>query len=65
LRRISETEEADMTSIDKIIRILIEIRESAVKKQKNNCIYIKAMQKKIADFRRDRENNKDSEENNK
>jgi hypothetical protein len=32
LRRISEVEEADIADIDKIIRILMEMRESAVKK---------------------------------
>ena len=65
LRRISEAERADIAGMNKIIRILIEMRESAIKKQKNNCIYMKIIQEKIANLRKDREDNKDFKENNK
>ena len=53
-----------MTGMDEVMRILIEMKESAVKEQKNNCIYMEVMQEEIADLRRDRENNEDSKENN-
>ena len=44
LRRIPEAEEADMAGMDEIIRMLIEMRESAVKEQEDNCICMEAMQ---------------------
>ena len=53
-----------MAGMDEVMRILMEMRESAAKEREDNHIHMEAMQEEIADLRRGREGDEGSEENN-